>query len=165
MSAATGSVGMPLGQVRIRNTTVTRGMGALAAVALVLALTSLLAGDGRSGPLAWSGDARVFQHPTLPGDRVLSGTLRNDGDRGVKVDISAVRMLTADGAPVPATPVFLELWPQGRGPLQVAHSELQRTGSVTALAPGEEVPLTVAWQSADGRPARMEWGGGSLPVP
>jgi hypothetical protein len=163
MSAATGSVVIGLGQVRTRNTAATRGIGAVAAVALVLALTSLLGGDGRSGPLEWSGDARVFEHPTLPGDRVLSGTLRNDGDRGVEVDVRDVRVVAADGAPLPSAPVFLKLWSDGR--FRIADSELQRTGSVAALAPGEEVPLTVAWHAADGRPARVDWGGGSLPVP
>jgi hypothetical protein len=164
MSAATGSV-IDLGGVRTRNTVVTRGISALAAVAIALALGGSLVGGGESGPLGWSGDARVFQHPTLPGDRVLTGTLRNDGDRGVRVDIGAVRVVTADGMPVPSTPVFLKLWPPDRGPFQVADSELQRTGSVAALEPGEEVPLTVAWRAADGRPARVEWGGGSVPIP
>jgi hypothetical protein len=164
MSAVTGSV-IALGQVRTRNTTVTRGVGALAAVSLLLALTALLGGDGRSGPLEWSGGARVVPHPTLPGDRALTGTLRNDGDRGVRIDIGDVRTVTADGVPVPSTPVFLELWSSAGGPFQIADSELQRTGAIAALEPGEEVPITVAWHAADGKPARVDWGGGSLPVP
>jgi hypothetical protein len=169
VSAATGSV-TDLGGVRTRNTVVTRGISALAAVAIALAVGGSLLGGGRSGPLAWSGDARVFPHPSLPGDRVLTGTLRNDGDRVLRVDIGDVRVVGADGAPVPAAPVFLEafgkpLWSPARGPVQVDDSELQRTGRIAALEPGEEVPLTIAWHAADGRPVRVEWGGGSVPIP
>jgi hypothetical protein len=168
MIAAAGPVLDLGGAVRTRATVVARVAAALAVVAAAVVLIS--AGGGQSGPLEWSGDARVFEHPTLPGDRVLTGKLRNDGEHGLRVDIGDVRVVAADGTRVPSAPVFLEafgkpLWSPARGPLQIADSELQRTGRIAALGPGEEVPLTVAWHAADGRPVRVEWGGGSLPVP
>ena len=77
---------------------------------------------------------------------------------------------TDDGTVVPSTPVFLQtfgksLWAAGRGPQQVPDTELQRTGRIALLTPGEEVPLTVAWHDKDGEPARIDYGEGSLPIP
>jgi hypothetical protein len=144
---------------------------ALAALgcAIFLALSSL-GGSDRVGPLEWSGKADVFTHPTLPGDRVLTAKLRNDGLHPLRVDIGEVRLLTADGREVASTPVFLQtfgksLWAAGRGPQQVPDTELLRTGRIALLKPGEEVPLTVAWHAADGDPARVDYGRGSLSLP
>jgi hypothetical protein len=144
------------------------GVATLAVLA-VLALTAFGA-PARTGPLTWSGKAELFTHPTLPGDRILTGTLRNDGIHPLRVDIGDVRVLTSDGKPVPSNPVFLEtfgktLWAAGRGPQMVPDTELQRTGRITMLRPGEEVPLTIAWHSKDGTPARVDYGDGSLQVP
>jgi hypothetical protein len=138
-------------------------------VAVFLGLSSL-GGADRVGPLAWSGKADVFTHPTLPGDRVLTAKLRNDGLHPLRVDIGEVRLLTADGREVASTPVFLQafgksLWAAGRGPQQVPDTELLRTGRIALLKPGQEVPLTVAWHAADGDPARVDYGRGSLALP
>jgi hypothetical protein len=144
-------------------------VAAAVATAVFAALTSLGGGD-RVGPLAWSGDADVFTHPTLPGDRVLTARLRNDGLHPLRVDIGDVRLLTADGREVASTPVFLQafgksLWAAGRGPVQEPDTELQRTGRIALLEPGQEVPLTVAWRTRDGEPARLDYGRGSLSLP
>ena len=138
-------------------------------VAVFLGLSSL-GGTERTGPLAWSGHAEVFTHPTIPGDRVLTAKLRNDGLHPLRVDIGDVRLLDADGREVASTPVFLEafgksLWAAGRGPQQMPDTELQRTGRIALLKPGEEVPLTVAWHDADGKPVRVDYKRGSLGLP
>jgi hypothetical protein len=143
---------------------------AASAAALAAAVVGVAGGGGAEGPLAWSGEPEVFRHPTLPEDRVLTGVLRNHGERRLRIDIGEVRMLDADGAPVPAAPVFLQtygrgLWAAGRGPQVWPDGELQRTGRIALLKPGGEVPLTVSWHAADGEPARVEWAGGSLQVP
>jgi hypothetical protein len=137
--------------------------------ALLLGLSSL-GGSDRVGPLDWSGQATVFTHPTLPGDRVLTAELRNDGLRPLRIDIRDVRLLDGSGRAVAATPVFLQtfgksLWAAGRGPQQMPDSELLRTGRIALLKPGQEVPLTVAWHAADGDPVRVDYGTGSLPLP
>jgi hypothetical protein len=126
-------------------------------------------GGGTSGPVRWSGEAEVFQHPTLPRDRVLTGTLRNEGDRSLRIDLGDVRVVTDDGRVVPAAPVFLQtfghgLWAAGRGPQVWPDSELQRTGRIAQLEPGGEVPLTVSWHAADGEPARVDYGSGELEI-
>jgi hypothetical protein len=136
---------------------------------VVIAVAGLGAGSG-SGPIAWSGDTQLFTHPTIPGDRVLTGTLRNDSTHTLRVDIGDVRVLTSGGGVVPSTPVFLQtfgksLWAAGRGPQQVPDTELLRTGRIALLSPGEKVPLTIAWHDKDGRPARVDYGEGSLTVP
>jgi hypothetical protein len=139
------------------------------AAAVFLALTSI-GGSDRVGPLDWSGDAEVFTHPTLPGDRVLTARLRNDGLHPLRVDIGDVRLLTADGREVASSPVFLQafgksLWAAGRGPVQEPDTELLRTGRIALLKPGQEVPLTVAWHAADGDVVRVDYGRGSLALP
>jgi hypothetical protein len=147
---------------------------ALAAVVAAAALAGCAGGgSGGSdapGPLSWVDSPLLFTPATLPGDRILTGKLRNDSPQRVRVDLPDVRMLAADGAPVPATPVFLQtfgktLWSPGRGPTQMPESELRRTGRIAFLAPGEEVPFTVAWHAADGAPAVVDYGAGSLRVP
>lgn len=138
-------------------------------VAALFALSSL-GGPDRVGPLEWSGDTDVFTHPTLPGDRVLTATLRNDGSRPLRVDLGDVRLLDGDGREVASTPVFLQmfgrsLWAATRGPQQAPDTELLRTGRIALLKPGQEVPLTVAWHAADGDPERVDYGRGSLGLP
>jgi hypothetical protein len=119
-----------------RRAVATIGIAALAAVAV-----AAFAGFGaqvRSGPLGWSGESALFTHPTIPGDRVLTGTLRNDGTHPMRVDIADVCLLADDGTIVPSTPVFLKtfgksLWAAGRGPQQVPDTELLRTGRIALL--------------------------------
>ncbi len=127
------------------------GIATLAAVA-VIAFAGF-GSEGRAGPLGWTGKTEVFTHPTIKDDRVLTGTLRNDGTHAIRVDIGKVRLLAADGTTVPSAPVFLKasgkrLWSAGRGPQTVPDTELLRTGRIALLSPGEEVPL-------DGRLARQ----------
>ncbi len=128
-----------------------------------------VAGSGR-GPLAWAAEPMLFTPDTLPGDRVLTGYLRNDSVRRVRVDLPDVRVLAGDGRKVAATPVFLNtfgknLWSPGRGPDVMPESELLRTGRILFLKPGESIPFTVAWHASDGAPAVVDYGEGQLRVP
>ena len=130
----------------------------------------LASAGGGSGPLVWAGEPLRFTPPTLRGDRILTGRLRNDSAARLKVSLRRVRLLARDGRRVRANPVFLQtfgktLWSPGRGPVTEPESELRRTGRVAWLEPGDEVPLTVAWHARDGRPATIAYGGGSLQVP
>ena len=144
-----------------------------------LAAAALLAGCGGSGgvvggtgqgPLKWAEEPLMFTPDTLPGDRVLTGYLRNDSVRRVRVNLPDVRVLARNGDVVKASPVFLNtfgksLWSPGRGPSQLPDSELVRTGRIAFLKPGEQVPFTVAWHAADGEPMVVDYGAGSLRVP
>ena len=153
-------------------------MRRLAAPAL-LAAAALLAGcggsDGQvsgkgSGPLKWAEEPLLFTPDTLPGDRILTGWLRNDSVRRVRVNLPDVRAFARDGDRVAASPVFLNtfgksLWSPGRGPEVMPDSELVRTGRIAFLKPGEKVPFTVAWHAKDGTPVVVDYGAGSLRVP
>jgi hypothetical protein len=150
-----------------------------ARLALALAGAVLLAGCGGSGgslagqgsgPLKWTAQPLLFTPDTLPGDRILTGRLRNASLRRVRVNLPDVRVLASDGRRVAASAVFLDtfgksLWSPGRGPAQYPESELLRTGRIAFLRPGQEVPLTVAWHARDGTPAVVDYGAGSLKVP
>ena len=147
--------------------------------AALIVLAAAFAGCGGSGgdvegsgagPLKWAGEPLLFTPETLPGDRVLTGTLRNDSVRRVRVNLPDVRVLASDGDQVAATPVFLNtfgktLWSPGRGPEQMPDSELVRTGRIAFLRPGQSVPFTVAWHAKDGTPAVVDYGEGALRVP
>jgi hypothetical protein len=144
------------------------GIATLAVVAIIG--FAAMGSENHVGPIGWKGDAEVFTHPTIKTDRVLTGTLRNDGTHTIKVDIGNVRLLAGDGTTIPSAPVFLKtfgksLWAAGRGPQTVPDTELQRTGRIALLSPGEEVPLTVAWHDKDGSPARIDYGDGWVSVP
>ncbi len=101
------TVAAPIPAARVpRRRAVTALVLAAAGVALLLGLFSL-GGSDRVGPLDWSGQAEVFTHPTLPGDRVLTATVRNRGLRPLRIDIGDVRLLDGAGRVVASTPVFL----------------------------------------------------------
>ncbi|HEX2411519.1 MAG TPA: hypothetical protein VHJ39_10145 [Solirubrobacteraceae bacterium] len=148
--------------------TATRVLAGSVLAALVLVVVAHGPAE-RTGPLGWSGDAKAFAHPTLPGDRLVTGTLRNDGAAPLRLDLADVQLVDGDGSPVPGTPVFLRasgksLWGPALGATP-ADPELLRTGRITLLAPGEEVPLTVAWHTKDGDPERVDYGRGSVRLP
>ena len=147
------------------------------AVLIVVAITALLlsdggAGDEGAGDLAWARSPRVFTPESLPQDRVLSATLRNDSLRRIRLTVDDLRMEDANGETVESTAVFLDsflhgLYPPTRQPAQVSESELRRTGRLAVIAPGDSVPLTVAWRREGGvdAPVRLDYGRGYLPVP
>jgi hypothetical protein len=146
-------------------------------VLIVVAITALVlsdggAGDEGAGDLAWARSPRVFTPESLPQDRILSATLRNDSLRRIRLTVDDLRMEDANGQTVESTAVFLDsfvhgLYPPTRQPAQVSESELRRTGRLAVIAPGESVPLTVAWRREGGvdAPVRLDYGRGYLPVP
>ena len=147
------------------------------AVLIVVAITALVmsdggAGDEGAGDLAWARSPRVFTPESLPQDRVLSATLRNDSLRRIRLNAEDFRLEDGSGREVAATAVFLDsfvhgLYPPTRQPREVPESELRRTGRLAVIAPGESVPLTVAWRQGAGAaaPVRLDYGRGYLPLP
>ncbi len=147
------------------------GMG-LAAIALL----GLVLGDGEaeergSGPLSWAREPRVTTPERLPEDRILSGRVRNDSLRRLRIPAGEVRLVAEGGEVVESSAVFVSsylhgLYPPTRQPEELPDSELRRTGRLALIEPGESAPVTVAWHVVEGsRPLRLDYGSGSLPVP
>jgi hypothetical protein len=146
---------------------------ALAAAVAALALAGCggaeRAGGGGSGPLVWTAPPVEYTPETLPGERILTGQLRNEGLRRLRVDLPDLRIRDAGGDAVKAQPIFLQtfgksLWSPVREPAQLPETELVRTGRIAWLDPGETVPFTIAWREP-AAPARIEYDGGWVPIP
>jgi hypothetical protein len=147
----------------------------LAALALVAALPLACGGgeDTGVGDLVWAGQPKVFRQPTLPRDRVLVGTVRNDSLRQMKLSASDVRAVDGDGNALRGNATFVRgyihpLYPPTRPPEGgLPESELERTGRQVRLQPGKTAPLSVAWRVPRGRKVavRIDYGSGSLPIP
>ena len=151
-------------------------MAAALAVALAAALgVAAVAGrSGDEGPtgsgdLVWIEDPLLVTPATLPGDRVLAGTVRNDSLRRIDLVARNLTLRTAGGDEVAGTKIFNQtyertVFPRNRGDATPVGEEL-RIGLRASIQPGKEAPLTVAWHVRDGRPVRIDYGFGSLPVP
>jgi hypothetical protein len=144
-------------------------------IGLAIAAIAVRDGDGSArgaGDLAWAKSPRVFTPERLPEDRILTARLRNDSLREVRLSARDLRLEDAEGQEVEATAVFLDsfvhgLYPPTRQPEQITEAELRRTGRLAVIAPGDSVPLTVAWRRGGGMgpPLRLDYGSGYLPVP
>lgn len=142
-------------------------------VAGALGGLSACGGDGGSlgaGDIGWVKEPRVIVPETLPKDRILTGTIRNDAFRDAKLVARDLRLVDDDGDEVPSAATFnagfgRSYYSPSREPLP--ESELVRVGQQALLQPGETVPLTVSWSTEDGSqpPVAIEYEAGSLPVP
>ena len=140
---------------------------AIAAVALTLA-----AGCGDDGDdaarVAWDGKPTVATHPEIPGDRLATGRLRNDGDGELRLDVASAKVVDARGKPVDATVSFAagashSLYPPADGPREEPRKQQERLGFAATIEPGKSVPLTVAWHASDGA-TRVDLGPASVPL-
>jgi hypothetical protein len=128
-------------------------------------------GDGqeRSGDLNWVGTPKVLRPPGLPHDRVLSGTLRNDSFKRLTLVGRDVRLETRDGKRVPSAVVFGRTFVRGVFPLNRAEGspevEQFRVRLRVRLDPRQKTPVTVSWRQTPGRPVRLRYGTGFLPLP
>ena len=137
----------------------------------------LIAGCGgeassESGDLRWVEAPSVYSSPTLPDDRVASGRVRNEGLEPFKVGSKELKLYDEDGEAVEGTAIFargyshpLRSGRRGDLPESVKGEDFLR-GTKVALAPGKDLPLTVAWRTGKGAkpPVRVDYGSGSLPL-
>jgi hypothetical protein len=140
--------------------------------AAALALLVLAAGCGgdEDQPLAWSRAPVVNRSPTLPDDRVLQGTVRNETDEAIELRAQDVRVLDRRGHRLRSSAAFLSGFvyshvPYNRGrdevPAALPRREQERLGRVVRIEAGSTAPLTVSWRGAA---AQIDYGGGTLPV-
>ena len=140
----------------------------------MLALASLLAlaaagcgGSGGTGQLRWDGEPTVVSPPSLPNDLIVSGMVRNDSLRELRLTASKVKLLDKNGHEIHGITVFLNaylhgLYPPTRGPFPRPAGEQERTGLTARVKPGKTLPFTVAWRlpkRAD-VPVRIDYGVG-----
>ncbi|MBA2505879.1 MAG: hypothetical protein H0V29_08030 [Thermoleophilaceae bacterium] len=146
--------------------------------AAALAVGCLLAagcGGGEaeeSGDLRWVSAPSVYASESLPDEHVASGRVRNEGLEPFKAESKELRLFDEDGRRVEGTMIFSRgyshpLRSQRRGDLpESVDGEDFLRGTQVALAPGKELPLTVAWRVRKGGkpPVRVDYGSGSLPL-
>jgi len=145
---------------------------AFALVALALAGCSGAGEDQQgSGDLAWEKEPQIQTPETLPQDRILSGTIKNESLRQVDLTAKTLRVLDSEDRPLKSSAIFLAgfgrgLYPPQREPDQISDFELERTGKITKLKPGQTVALTVSWRLKEGEPeaAQVDYGSGTLPI-
>jgi hypothetical protein len=125
------------------------------------------------GDLVWETPPKVYREATLPRDRVLVGSVRNDSLRPMKVVATDVHAVDEDGNALRGNATFIRgyihaLYPPTRPPPGgLPDSELERTGRQVRLQPGKTAPLSVAWRLApDSKgPVRIDYRAGWLPIP
>lgn len=145
---------------------------AFAALAIALAGVGFGCGgdeDVGSGDLVWTKKPRVFTNPNLPDDRIVTGTVRNDSFERIDLVARELELQTDDGDEVDAAAIFAQtfirgVFPQNRGE-DIPPGEELRIGLRARLQPGNTAPLTVSWRQEQGRPAIIQYGSGSLPLP
>jgi hypothetical protein len=163
----------------VRSRALVRGAPRRAALGAAFALAAglpLACSDDQgaaAGDLVWTKPPNVYRQATLPRDRVLVGTIRNDSLQPVKVAATEVRAVDAEGDALRGNATFVRgyihaVYPPTRPPAGgLPESELERTGRQLRLEPGKTAPLSVAWRLTPGReaPVRIDYGSGSLPIP
>jgi hypothetical protein len=142
--------------------------------AALIAGTIVLAGCGGGGGadvVAWQGSPRVLTPPTLPGDRILTGEVRNASRAPLYVQARDVRLVDDGGRRVPGAAIFSSSYAHRIQPLNrpdpTPPLEQQRKGIIAQIAPGSAVPLTVSWHEPkrSGAPVKVQVAGGSLRIP
>jgi hypothetical protein len=106
------------------------------------------------GTLAIATSARVIAPGPLPGHRVLSTVLRNEGDEPLRLDVSDLVLRDEARRTIPATAVF--------------DRRRSTSGSVTPknalVAPGKTVAVVIAWRLSNsyGEAVALEHPSGEL---
>ncbi len=158
-----------------------RRVRAAAGLIATAVLTVAGSGCGDSGdaaaaadPLTWVAPPQVFSTRTLPNDRVAVGSVTNTTSEAVKLDASALRVVSADGARLRSTGQYAAGYAHGlygafQKPDTLPPGELERLGLIVTIAPGATAPLYVSWTvpqgQAAGRAASVDYGPGTLPLP
>ncbi len=148
-----------------------------AACAAALALGACGGDEGgtatKGGTLQWVGKPIVYTPPELPRDRLLSGKLRNDSLRQIRLDADRARLLDADGGTVQGTVRFMAGFnhalnsPRRQPEEGKPDFERERMGELAVVREGQTVPVTVSWRLPSGGagPVRLEVGTATIRLP
>ena len=153
---------------------VRRPARALAVAAALLAACGEEGPPKGSGPLQWKETpVLTVAAPTLPDDRILAGTVVNEGfGRELALDATKVQVRDADGRKLESFALYSHTYAHGLygaseapdGPLG---EDRRRLGYVRTVRVREEAPLTVTYRLKRGTklPLTIDYGEGRLPVP
>jgi hypothetical protein len=145
------------------------------AVALAAAIAAVVVsgeGDEAGGGIRWQAEPELISPPTLPRDGIVTGRVRNDSLRKLRLEADDLVVVDDRGRKWRTSGRFLSgfahgLWPPGQEVARGSVSERERLGVIADLDPGEQVPLTVAWRRprGGGRPVRIQLDRLTLPIP
>ena len=144
------------------------GVGALLLVGERDGATRAATDDAR---LQWKSKPSLILVPSMPRDRILTGSIRNGSLRPVDLESERVQILDAAGHRLKATALFAQHFSHGLYPwsMRVKGSkfERRRTGKIATIKPGQDVPLTLSWRVAAGgsEPVEVRFDGGRLALP
>lgn len=154
------------------------GLIAACAAALALGVAGCGGDEGggtatKGGTLEWVGKPLLYTPPELPRDRLLSGKLRNDSLRAIRLDADRARLVDADGKTVEGTVRFMAgfnhaLYSPGQEPKEGdPEFERQRMGELAVVREGQTVPVTLSWRLPRGAagPVRLEVGTAAIRLP
>ena len=151
-----------------------RRIGAALAFGIALILVVTVAGHGGeprlgSGDLVWEHQPHIYRNAALPDDRVLRGVIRNDSLKVVTLSARDLNVRASGGGELESAAIFAPtfirgVFPQNRGE-GIPENEQLRIGLRVRLEPGKSAPITVSWRERDERPALVDYGTGSLPLP
>ena len=148
-------------------------MKKVVAAAALAAAALAVASCGSSSRLAWEGTPKLYIPADLPGDRILSATVRNTGNRDLVVKVPDLRVVDGQGRRIGASAQFVRTYGHGliypdtqtrdKQPLV----EQRRIGYQIRLAPGKTAPLIVSWHQprSGGAPTALDYGQGKLSLP
>jgi hypothetical protein len=89
----------------------------------------------------------------------------------VTIEARSIHVVDARGRTLQSDGIFLGSFVRGIYPAGrmggASDFERRRTGRLARISPGRTRPLTVAWRlrAGAGRPVRVVYAGGSLPIP
>jgi hypothetical protein len=152
-------------------------IGAALGIAVALVLVVAVAGHGGTGhgggvgggDLVWEHQPHVYRNAQLPNDRIVRGVIRNDSLRVVTLTARDMRVRASSGNELESAAVFAPTFIRGVFPQNradgIPENEQLRIGMRVRLEPGKSAPVTVSWREHDERPALVDYGTGSLPLP
>lgn len=130
------------------------------------------AGGSRPASLVWEDEPKLYVPPTLKGDRILRGKVRNGGLDKIRIESADVELLDRRGKRIAGVATFAPTYvhslyarnrlPRGGYP----EEEKRRIGLVAEIQPGKSALLTVSWHEPPGprTPVRVDYGRGSLEI-
>jgi hypothetical protein len=129
-------------------------------------------GGSRPASLVWNQKPKLYVHPTLKGDRILRGEVKNGGLDKIRIEAADVKLVDRADRQVAGAATFApsyvhSLYTRNRLPRGgYPEEEKRRIGLVAVIQPDETVSLTVSWHEPPGprTPVRVDYGRGSLEI-